>query len=133
VVIEGRLDGIEGGEIAVLDLLPAGFEIEATLTPGEGGRGPYPWIGRLRATRVQESRDDRYVAAVQFNDRLANRAYNEDDPELADELRRRFRIGYLVRAITPGAYVVPGTSAEDMYRTSIRARTAAGRVVIQPR
>lgn len=133
VVIDGRLDGIEGGEIAVLDLLPAGFEIEAALTPGEGGRGPYPWIGRLRPTRVQESRDDRYVAAVQFNERLANRVYNEDDPNLQEELRRRFRVAYVVRAITPGTYVVPGTSVEDMYRTSIRARTAAGSVTIQPR
>jgi hypothetical protein len=133
VVIDGRLDGIEGGEIAVLDLLPAGFEIEATLTPGEGGRGPYPWIGRLRNTRVQEARDDRYVAAIQFNDRLANRVYNEDDPNLQDELRRRFRVAYVVRAITPGAYVVPGANMEDMYRASIRARTAAGRVTIQPR
>jgi uncharacterized protein YfaS (alpha-2-macroglobulin family) len=38
-----------------------------------------------------------------------------------------------VRAITPGTYVLPAAAIEDMYRPSIRARTAMGSVVVGAR
>ncbi len=100
----------------IADLLPAGFEIEAILTPedgaNEGSSGPYKWIGPIAWTKVAEARDDRYVAAIDLYTR---------DP---------VRLAYLVRAVTPGDFVFPGAVIEDMYRPGVFARTAGGRVKI---
>ena len=43
-----------------------------------------------------------------------------------------FHLAYLVRAVTPGTYRLPASSVEDMYRPSLRARTAMGSVTIMP-
>ncbi|MFN0023024.1 MAG: alpha-2-macroglobulin family protein [Parvularculaceae bacterium] len=98
------------------DLLPAGFEIEAVLTPEdgeqEGASGPYKWIGPIAWTKIAEARDDRFVAAI----------------DLAT--RDTVRLAYLVRAVTPGDFVFPGAVIEDMYRPGVFARTAAARVKI---
>ena len=102
----------------IADLLPAGFEIEAILKPedggGEGRNGPYRWVGALDYPRVAEARDDRFVAAVDIRG------------------RRRFTLAYIVRAVTPGAFTVPGAVMEDMYRPGVFARTRVGRVSIAP-
>ena len=37
-----------------------------------------------------------------------------------------FAVAYVVRAVTPGRYVQPPASIEDMYRPSRFGRTAAG-------
>ena len=100
----------------VADLLPAGFEIEAILSPedgeNEGSSGPYKWIGPIAWTKVGEARDDRFVAAIDI--------YNRDT----------VRFAYLVRAVTPGDFVFPGAVIEDMYRPGVFARTAAGRLKV---
>ncbi len=100
----------------IADLLPAGFEIEAILTPedgaSEGSGGPYKWIGPIAWTKVAEARDDRFVAAIDLTSR---------DPQ---------RLAYLVRAVTPGDFVFPGAVIEDMYRPGVFARTAGGRAKI---
>ena len=41
-----------------------------------------------------------------------------------------FRLGYVVRAVTPGHYHHPAATVEDMYRPDFRARTDAGEVTI---
>jgi hypothetical protein len=38
---------------------------------------------------------------------------------------------YLARATTVGTFVVPGTSAEEMYQPEIAARTAPGTFVVK--
>ncbi|WP_421788902.1 alpha-2-macroglobulin family protein [Hyphobacterium sp.] len=102
--------------LIVADLLPAGFEIEAIVQPAEGGpNGPYNWLGEIDSARLQEARDDRYVAAVEV--------YG----------RRVERYAYIVRAVTPGRFTIPGVVVEDMYRTDVFARSEAGEVVIQAR
>ncbi len=53
--------------------------------------------------RFEEYRDDRYVAAIQM--------YAESTAKLY----------YLVRAVSPGDYIVPPPTVEDMYRPSLRA------------
>lgn len=102
----------------IADLLPAGFEIEAILKPEDGGgqgrSGPYKWIGELVYPRVAEARDDRFVAAVDISG------------------KRRFTLAYIVRAVTPGAFTMPGAVMEDMYRPGVFARTSVGRVSIAP-
>ena len=99
--------------LIIADLLPAGFEIETVLRPadGAGGNGAFSWAGNLTQPKTAEARDDRYVAAI-------------------DVRGNDVTLGYLVRAVTPGDYVVPGVTAEDMYRPDVQARSSAGRVVI---
>lgn len=100
----------------VEDLLPPGFEIEAVVRPEDAGRsGIYAWLGNIEEPRVAEVRDDRFVAALDLRNRRAQ------------------RLAYIVRAVTPGEYTLPGAVAEDMYRTDTFARSSTGRVVIAPR
>lgn len=90
----------------VVDLLPAGVEIEnqnlglASIRLDEIRVDGKP-IGELRdqsAVKHEEFRDDRYVAAVSV------------------DKGRPVTLFYLVRAVTPGIYRMPGSYVEDMYR-----------------
>ena len=63
---------------------------------------------------MQEKRDDRYVAA------------------LRTEGNKTFVVAYVVRAVTPGDFFLPGAVVQDMYRPSVNARTAPGRTRIAP-
>jgi len=102
--------------LILADLLPPGFEIEAIVQSSEGApNGVYGWLGTIEAARIQEARDDRYIAAIEV--------YG----------RRTERYAYTVRAVTPGRFTLPGVVVEDMYRTDVFARTAAGEVVIRER
>jgi uncharacterized protein YfaS (alpha-2-macroglobulin family) len=100
--------------LAVDDALPAGFEIETTLSDADSDKGPYRFLGKLTATSVQESRDDRYVAALTLP---GNKA---------------FALAYVIRAVTPGDFFLPGAAAADMYHPGVSGRTAGGRVRIAP-
>ncbi|MEM9839518.1 MAG: alpha-2-macroglobulin [Pseudomonadota bacterium] len=97
------------------DLLPAGFEIETVLSSGDGApNGPFTFLGRLTDADVAEARDDRFVAS----------------DILRDTQTRQY--AYIVRAVTPGDFTLPGAVAEDMYRADVFARTASSRVQIAP-
>lgn len=101
----------------VADLLPAGFEIEAVLNPEDAGQtGPYAFLGELDRPQIAEARDDRFVAAFEA------RRDTTGDP---------VRLAYLVRAVTPGEFALPGAVAEDMYKPEVFARTGAGRVRVE--
>jgi uncharacterized protein YfaS (alpha-2-macroglobulin family) len=101
--------------LIVADLLPAGFEIETLLTPADGADGgAFRWIGNITSPRLSEARDDSYVAAIDL--------WNNSQT-----------VAYIVRAVTPGEFVLPGTVVEDMYAPDTFARSAAGRVSIAPR
>ncbi len=39
-------------------------------------------------------------------------------------------VAYIVRAVTPGTYVHPAATVEDMYRPERYARTAAGTLTV---
>ena len=39
-------------------------------------------------------------------------------------------VAYVVRAVTPGDFAMPGVVVEDMYRPTVFARSAPGRVTI---
>ena len=101
--------------LIVADLLPAGFEIEGILRQSDAGNtGPYAFLGDLASTQVAEARDDRFIAAINTRGRDA------------------VRVAYMVRAVTPGQFVQPGTVVEDMYRPDVFARSEAGQVTIRP-
>ena len=39
---------------------------------------------------------------------------------------------YMVRAVSPGSFVMPGATVEDMYRPELRGNTDAGAIEISP-
>jgi alpha-2-macroglobulin len=94
------------------DALPAGFEVETVLGPGDAQSGPFKFLGTLSSPNVQEARDDRYVASL-------------DVPG-----NKGFTVAYIARAVTPGAFFLPGAEARDMYRPGTFARTAGSRLTI---
>ena len=123
VVISGAPEGARNYPTVLVDLLPAGLEIETLLRPedGAGGtnwdgttrNGPFAWIGEITYTQVSEARDDRYVASA--------------------NLRGQFRYAYVARAVSPGRYTLPAAQVEDMYRPGVMARTETGTIRIAPR
>jgi len=120
VSISGKAQQNIFRNMAVMDLLPAGFEIEAILAPGENNAAPYPFLGLLTPLNRSEMRDDRFVAAFDLGDR-----YRHPDGK-RDALQPPYQVAYVVRAITPGSYIVPGAKVEDMYHPQVRARTSTG-------
>ena len=110
--------------MAVMDLLPAGFEIEAVLEPGENNASPYPFLGRLTRLDRSEMRDDRFVAAFDLGDR-----YRRADGS-RDALQPPYEVAYVVRAVTPGKFTVPAAKIEDMYHPEVHARTAAANLTV---
>ncbi|MBI1365974.1 MAG: alpha-2-macroglobulin family protein [Alphaproteobacteria bacterium] len=118
VVLSGATQDKRLHPAVIADLLPAGFEIEAVLNPEDADMpgdndGPYKWIGEISRAKVAEARDDRFVAAIDLQD-------------------ARFKLAYIVRAVTPGAFVAPGAVIEDMYRPGITGRTDVQRLTISP-
>jgi uncharacterized protein YfaS (alpha-2-macroglobulin family) len=125
LIVGIKLEAKQAMPDAILtDLLPGGLEIENfNLTDAK------QWAGIVvdgvtiteRAyaadVRHEEFRDDRYVAA------------------LALAQGQQAHVFYLVRAVSPGTYVVPPTQVEDMYRPQIRGvgRTEPARIkVVEP-
>ena len=114
-------------EVALLDLLPAGFEIESVLN--EDTVKSFPFLAKLSETRIAEARDDRFFAS--FN--LGRRTYRSWWDDAADSVTNSFHVAYIVRAVTPGSFTLPAVNASDMYAPRVYARSGMGRVVIAPR
>jgi alpha-2-macroglobulin len=91
----------------VVDRIPAGFEIE-NLNLSQG-----PQAGEFTVEGVN-------VAQANANERIVHTEYRDDRFVAAARLGGQMDLFYLVRAVTPGRYVVPATFAEDMYRPEIR-------------
>ncbi len=104
--------------VVIADLLPAGFEIETILRPEDGAikngrsQGPYAWLGKIARLQVAEARDDRFVASLATNN------------------SNHHRSAYIVRAVTPGTFTMPGVVIEDMYRPEDHAITEADQITI---
>ena len=114
VRISGQSQQARSIALAVNDALPAGFEIETVLGADDAQNGAFRFLGDLTAADTQESRDDRYVAAM-------------DLPG-----NGRFAFAYIARAVNPGDFFLPGTEALDMYRPTVAARSAPSRLVVTP-
>jgi alpha-2-macroglobulin len=98
---------IWANDVMLVDLLPGGFEAEnLNLLPSEqlsGLKAGELSVSDVRAqtsVRFEEFRDDRYVLALQLNE-------------------GETRYFYVVRAVSPGNFVVPPTQLEDMYRPAL--------------
>lgn len=104
-------DGREA-RLMINDPLPAGFEIDnPNLLRGGDIRALDGFELDDVATHT-EFRQDRFMAAVDWR------------------TDRSFRLGYIVRAVTPGEFHHPAASVEDMYRPQYRAQTVSGRLVV---
>ncbi|AXS40224.1 alpha-2-macroglobulin family protein [Breoghania sp. L-A4] len=104
----------EAGRLLLVDRLPAGLEIDNPRLLRSGDVGALDWLALETETAHTEFRDDRFVAAF-------NRARGD---------ARNASFAYLARAVTPGAYVHPPASVEDMYRPYRSAHTETGRVEV---
>jgi hypothetical protein len=102
------------GRVIVADYLPAGFEIENPRLVSSGETGALDWIADAAEPVNSEFRDDHFTAAF---DR------NVDSPPV-------FTVAYVVRAVSPGRYVLPQAKVEDMYRPDRFGRTSTGSVEI---
>ena len=109
-------------QAVVDDPLAAGLEIEAVVRPAdaqgrssgdEGAKvapGRFAFLGEIGEPSMQEKRDDRYVAAFTLDGTKA------------------IVLAYVARAVTPGDFFLPGAEARNMYRPSVSAQTAPGRI-----
>ena len=129
VSLSGHNDDKNSHRTVLVDMLPAGWEIEAPIAVKDNG---YDFLGPLSQTRLREARDDRYVAAFDLGDGLElSERYTEVNDADAHLAKNEFHMAYLVRAITPGNFVLPEAVVEDMYRPGMMARTAAGQAVVE--
>lgn len=103
--------GRREARLIVNDPLPAGFEIDNPNLLQGGDIRALDWLDPVRGENA-EFRSERFVAAVDWRSDQA------------------FRLAYVVRAVSPGAFHHPAASVEDMYRPQYRARTDMGQVVI---
>ena len=105
------------GRVIVADYLPAGFEIDNPRLVSSGETSTLDWITDGAEPVNSEFRDDRFSAAF---DRSA-----DSSPV--------FTVAYVVRAVSPGRYVLPQAKVEDMYRPDRFGRTATGAIEITAR
>jgi len=102
------------GRYVIADPLPAGFEIENPDLSSSAGTGDLSWLKTDTPDHI-EARTDQYVATFSYSSLQAN-----------------FSTAYIVRATSPGTFVLPGATVEDMYRPDLRANTEAGHVEVTP-
>jgi uncharacterized protein YfaS (alpha-2-macroglobulin family) len=117
VVIKGtRTDPSQEAQTLVVDLLPAGFEIEtATVSKGRSTTD-YSWLPELTEASYTEERDDRFVAALDLKGGVKD-----------------FTLAYVARAVTAGEFAYPALVVEDMYEPETSGRTAVGKLIVAPR
>ncbi len=109
-VISGRVESRREHRALVVDLLPAGFEIENPRLADALDPADFGWLPELSEARYIDALDDRFVAALDVR-----------DPSDASK-PRHFTLAYLLRAVTPGDYFASPVEIEDMYLPRFRAR-----------
>ncbi|HWF94560.1 MAG TPA: alpha-2-macroglobulin [Xanthobacteraceae bacterium] len=100
--------------VMVADYLPAGFEIDNPHLVSSGDTGTLAWIENALEPVNAEFRDDRFSAA--FDRKSGDAAV--------------FTVAYVVRAVSPGRYVLPQATVEDMYRPDRFGRTGTGTIEV---
>ncbi len=115
VVITGEAQGRENQQALVVDLLPAGLEIENARLAHNASTTEMAWLPELTEPLHTEFRDDRFVAAL----------------DIDQDNERKFTLAYLVRVVTPGVYQQPAVYVEDMYKPWQFGRGAMGTVKVE--
>ena len=145
VSIEGKSADSKDHQTVLVDMLPAGWEIEGPVlpeTPKDGSEADdthrsaphqtYSFLGALTNPHVTEARDDQFVAAFRLGNEVSHQVYRyvPSNPELPGDA---FHLAYVVRVVTPGTFTLPEAVVEDMYRPSMMARTDSGQTIADPR
>lgn len=104
------------GRLLLVDMLPAGFEIDNPALVESGAMSGLSWLKREVEPVSTEYRDDRFVAAFQ-----------RDGPGTAE-----YSVAYVVRVVAPGEYVQPPAVIEDMYRPERFGRTGYRTITVTP-
>jgi uncharacterized protein YfaS (alpha-2-macroglobulin family) len=112
VVLSVIADDLGSGQYVIADPLPAGFEIENPDLSAGAGVGDLAWLSVDAAEHI-EARTDQFVAAFRYYDAAT-----------------AFNTAYIVRAVSPGQFVLPGATVEDMYRPEFRGNTDAGSIEV---
>jgi uncharacterized protein YfaS (alpha-2-macroglobulin family) len=142
------------GRVLLVDRLPAGFEIENPRIVDSGDVKTLDWLKSSIKAEHSEFRDDRFVAAFDFAVNGARTAHDggegesedngdpaaaadqavqsaEEAAKLANAPQATATVAYIVRAVTPGRFVHPAATVEDMYRPERHARTASGTLSVK--
>ena len=145
------------GRVLLVDRLPAGLEIENPRLVDSGDIKTLDWLRTTLRPEHTEFRDDRFVAAFNLwgstssesaeeNDNDSAASDNSDDANEADDtaadaatpeasklktVAASATIAYIVRAVTPGSFIHPAATIEDMYRPERYARSGAGTLVVK--
>ena len=118
VVLKMTEDEATQARLLLTDPLPAGFEIDNPDLVAGGSIPNIPGLGAeddaVKPSHT-EFRDDRFTAAF----------------ERTSDQSAFFTVAYVVRAVTPGRFVHPPATIEDMYRPERFGRTAPGRVEVK--
>src|SRR5262249_36777696 len=102
-------------QLLLVDRLPAGLEIDNPDLFEGGSTEALAFLKKTVEPVHTEYRDDRFVAA-----------FARDGHDKAN-----FSVAYIVRAVTPGHYVSPPATIEDMYRPDRFGRTAYGAIDVE--
>ncbi len=142
----------KAGRVLVVDRLPAGFEVENPRLVESSSTSNMPWLKQLGHAEHTEFRDDRFVAALNLNAgstgapadaASADNSDGADNPDAnantEDALAaskdapagNSVTLAYVVRAVTPGDYLLPAATIEDMYAPDRFARTDAGKLKVE--
>jgi uncharacterized protein YfaS (alpha-2-macroglobulin family) len=97
--------------VALTDYVPAGFEIDNPHLVSSGDTGTLSWIENAGSPVYTEFRDDRFTAAFERR---------SGDPTT-------YTVAYVVRAVSPGQYVLPQAVVEDMYQPTASAAPTRGK------
>ncbi|NPD69640.1 alpha-2-macroglobulin family protein [Lichenicola cladoniae] len=125
VLVSGSADGGDVHRTILVSMLPAGWEIESTITDGQDG---FDFLGELTHAKSEQAQDDRFVAIFGTDPDKAR------DTGVSKSLgQNEYRLAYVVRAVTPGSFILPETVVTDRYRPTITGRTAASRTEVAPR
>ncbi|WP_192843445.1 hypothetical protein, partial [Aureimonas sp. N4] len=96
------------------DPLPAGMAIDNPAILKGGDLAALDFLELTGEAAHTEFRTDRFLVAV----------------DKAAKSTAAMRFAYIVRALSPGSFVHPAASVEDMYRPERRGRTDEGHVAI---
>jgi len=102
-------------KVMMTDLLPSGLEIDNPSLVSSASLDALKWLPEDTTEAHLEFRDDRFSAAV---------TREKDDTS-------EMHFAYVVRAVTPGSFVLPPALVEDMYRPYLNAKTESGTLEVK--
>lgn len=102
--------------------LPPGWELAGDISAGKVHG--LPWLKDLDTPEATAASDDRYEAAFKMAPK-DSQAFDGDGIST-------FKTAILLRAVTPGHYLLPSVTLSDMFHPSIFARSAGRKVSVTP-